>query len=345
MIKLGIVGLGKMGGYHASIAATLGNVQLVAVADPHQSNLDKIPDLAVIKNNDFSAWLDHVDAVIIAVQTGKHYAVAKECLERGKHVLVEKPLTKTSAEATELFALAEKNNLALHVGHVERFNGAIQELKKIVTRPLFIECHRMGPFVPRAAKDSVVLDLMIHDVDLVLSLVNEKPVSITTHGSSVHSPLCDIASVQLTFPSGCIASIISSRASQIKKRTMAVHEKDAFFHLDFTTQDLVIHRQTSSSVQVGLDQLSYRQESLVEHVFVHKDNPLKQEIMHFMRAIETKNDMRNASQDIQALDIIVEIERQLSVQLRETLALSHADGFRSFDKLRVSENNNAESST
>ncbi|MBM3893805.1 Gfo/Idh/MocA family oxidoreductase [Candidatus Dependentiae bacterium] len=319
MIKLGIIGLGKMGGYHASISQTLPNVKLVAVADPHQSNLDKVTDQTVIKTNDFTLWLDQVDAVIIAIQTAKHYAAAKTCLEHGKHILVEKPITSTSEQAAELFALAHKNNLALHVGHVERFNGAIQELKKIVTRPLFIECHRMGPFVQRAARDSVVLDLMIHDVDLVLSLVNEKPVSVTAHGSSVHSPLADVASVQLTFPSGCIASVVASRASQIKQRSMTVHEKEAFYHLDFTTQDLVIHRQTSSSVQVGLDQLRYRQESLIEHVFVHKDNPLKLEIMHFIRAIETQQDMRNALQDIQALDIIVEIERQLSVQMGNAL--------------------------
>lgn len=314
MIKLGIIGLGHMGGYHASIATTLANAQLVGVADPHQNNLDKVKDPSVIKTNNFMDWIDQVDAVIIAIATFKHYALAKACLELGKHVLVEKPITQTSAEATELFAIAAERNLALHVGHVERFNGAIQELKKIVTRPLLIECHRMGPFVARAARDSVVLDLMIHDVDLVLSLVNEKPIRISAHGSKVHSASCDIASVQLTFPSGCIASVVSSRASQIKQRTMAVHEQGAFFNLDFTTQDLVIQRQTSSSVQLGVDQLSYRQESLVEHVFVHKDNPLKLEVMHFIKAIESGIGLRNAKQDIQALDIIVEIERQLGLR-------------------------------
>jgi predicted dehydrogenase len=187
----------------------------------------------------------------------------------------------------------------------------------------------MGPFTPRAARDSVVLDLMIHDVDLVLNLVNETPLQISAHGSKIHSDSCDVASVQLTFPSGCVASIISSRASQIKKRTMAVHERGAFFSLDFTTQDLVIQRQTSSSVQLGVDQLSYRQESLVEHVFVHKDNPLKQEVVHFVEAIETGIGLRNAKQDIQALDIIVEIERQLGLRLdtpvpNQPIALSPA---------------------
>lgn len=314
MINIGIVGLGHMGGYHASVVTTLPNLHLVGVADPHQKNLDKIKQSDVIKTNDFNDWIDQVDAVIIAVQTHKHYAVAKAFLERGKHVLVEKPLTKTLVEAQELFAIAEKNNVALHIGHVERFNGAIQELKKIVEQPLLIECHRMGPFVPRVAHDSVVLDLMIHDIDLVLNLVNEVPTKISAHGTKVDSASCDVATVQLSFPSGCVASIIASRASQVKKRTMAVHQKNASLNLDFGTQDLTIHRQASSSVQVGNDQLQYRQESLIEHVFVYKDNPLKLEVMHFINAIETNTDRRNAAKDLQALAIIFEVERQLGLR-------------------------------
>jgi predicted dehydrogenase len=314
MINIGIVGLGHMGGYHASVVTTLPNLRLVGVADPHQKNLDKVTLPGVIKTNHFMEWIDLVDAVIIAVQTNNHYTVAKAFLERGKHVLVEKPLTKVFAEAQELFAIAEKNNVALHIGHVERFNGAIQELKKIIKDPLLIECHRMGPFVARAARDSVVLDLMIHDIDLVLNLVNETPIKISAHGTKVDSASCDVATAQLTFPSGCVASIIASRASQVKKRTMAVHQKNATLNLDFGTQDLMIHRQASSSVQVGSDQLQYRQESLIEHVFVYKDNPLKLEIMHFINAIQYETERRSARQDLQALGIIFEIERQLGLR-------------------------------
>jgi predicted dehydrogenase len=205
----------------------------------------------------------------------------------------------------------------LHIGHVERFNGAVQELKKIINQPLLLECHRMGPFVARAARDSVVLDLMIHDIDLVLNLVNEAPIKISAHGAKIHSASCDIATAQLTFASGCVASFVVSRASQVKKRTMAVHQQNATLNLDFGTQDLMIHRQASSSVQVGTDQLQYRQESLIEHVFVYKDNPLKLEIMHFMTAIEQDIARRSAKQDLQALAIIFEIERQLGLRPEE----------------------------
>jgi predicted dehydrogenase len=317
MIKIGIVGLGHMGGYHASVATTLPGIELVGVADPHQKNLAKITQSSVIKTHDFNDWIDLVDAVIIAVQTNNHYAVAKAFLERGKHVLVEKPLTKVLTQAEELFALAQENNVTLHIGHVERFNGAVQELKKIINQPLLIECHRMGPFVARAARDSVVLDLMIHDIDLVLNLVNEAPIKISAHGAKIHSASCDIATAQLTFASGCVASFVVSRASQVKKRTMAVHQQNATLNLDFGTQDLMIHRQASSSVQVGTDQLQYRQESLIEHVFVYKDNPLKLEIMHFMTAIEQDIARRSAKQDLQALAIIFEIERQLGLRPEE----------------------------
>jgi len=318
MIKLGIIGLGHMGGYHASVTTQVPQAQLVAVADQNLANLEKVKQQGIIKSANFLDWIDAVDAVIIAVPTGAHYTVAKACLEKGKHVLVEKPLTKVSAEAEELFRIAAKHNVTLHVGHVERFNGAIQELKKIVNQPLLIECHRMGPFVPRVAGDSVVLDLMIHDVDLVLNLVNEAPSKITAHGTKVHSASCDVASVQLTFPSGCIASIVSSRASQIKKRTMAVHQPNAFLNLDFGTQELIIQRQASSSVQVGADQLSYRQEALIEHVFVYKDNPLKLQTMHFVQAIANNVPRRNPTQDMQALEIVFEIERQLGLRPTDT---------------------------
>lgn len=314
MIKLGIIGLGHMGNYHASVASNLPNAQLIAIADPNEKNWDKVKLPGVIKTADCTSWLDQVDAVIIAAPTGAHYQLAKQCLTAGKHVLIEKPLTKTSAEAQELFTIAAQHNVALHVGHVERFNGAIQELKKFVASPLLIECHRMGPFVPRVAGDSVVLDLMIHDIDLILGIVNQAPIKITAHGSKVDSTSCDIATAQLTFPNGCIASVISSRASQIKKRTMAVHQKDAFINLDFGPQDITIHRQAHSSVQLGNDQLKYRQESLIEQVFVYKDNPLKLEIMHFLSAVSSGTNLINPTQDIQALEIVFEIERQLGLR-------------------------------
>lgn len=314
--KVGIIGLGRMGGYHASVCSLIPSIELVGVADENNSNFDKIKSDSVIKSTDFRDWLHLVDAVIIAVPTELHYPIAKECLEASKHILLEKPLTKTLEQAKELFKLAQEKNVALHVGHVERFNGAVQELKKIINKPYLIECHRMGPFSPRVQGDSVILDLMIHDLDLVLNLIDSPVAQVNLLGNKIHSSSCDIATVNIRFENGAIANIISSRASQIKKRTMSIHQEDSFISLDFTTQDIAIHKHTSASVQVGQDQLKYKQESTIEHLFVYKDNPLKQEVEHFVGAIRSDEhtDRVNEEKDLIALDITFNLERQLGLR-------------------------------
>ncbi len=314
MIKLGIIGLGHMGNYHASVCQTLLHATLTAVADLNSTHLEKIKKPDVIKSANYLDWIDLVDGVIIALPTELHYSVAKDCLLRGKHVLLEKPLTKTCAEAEELFALAASLNLSLHVGHIERFNGAIQELKKIVTNPYLIESHRMGPFNPRVARDSVVLDLMIHDLDIILNMIPSPVKTISAQGRAVHSDSCDIASVQLGFENGVIAHLTSSRASQIKKRTMAVHQEREYMFMDFTTQDLTIHRHASSSIQIGVDQLKYKQEGTVEQVFVYKDNPLKLEIEHFLKSIMTQQNLTNPREDLAALEVTFAIEKALGLR-------------------------------
>lgn len=314
MIKLGVIGLGKMGGYHASVCSTLPQVTLVGVADYDVKTWDKVKNPNTLKTQDYREWLDLVDGVIIAVPTDYHYEVTKECLKKGKHVLLEKPLTRTLDEAIELFALAKQHELALHVGHVERFNGAVQELKKIIDQPYLIESHRMGPFAPRVQQDSVILDLMIHDLDIILNLIDSPVKTINQHVSNVYTQNGDIATVQLIFENGVIANIISSRASQIKKRTMTIHQKDAHISLDFTTQDIAIHRRATTSVDVGADQLKYKQESMVEHLFIYKDNPLKLEVENFTNAIKTKQNLSNADKDLIALKITFDIEKQLGLR-------------------------------
>jgi len=314
MIKLGIIGLGHMGGYHANVSTNLTGAHLTAVADPSEKNLTKVKGTHIIKTHDYKEWIDTVDGVIIAVPTGMHHAIASDCIRRGKHVLLEKPLTNNIADAHALVNLAKEHNTALHVGHIERFNAAIQELKKVIHEPLLIECHRMGPFVARVAGDSVILDLMIHDIDLILNIVSSPIIALAAQGSKVHSASCDIANVQMKFANGTVATIVSSRASQIKKRTMAIHQKNEYLHLDFTTQDISIHRHASSSIQIGSDQLKYRQEGSVEHVFVYKDNPLKLEIEHFVKSIQSGAALVNPEQDVRALEITFEIERLLGLR-------------------------------
>ncbi|MBD3273523.1 gfo/Idh/MocA family oxidoreductase [Candidatus Dependentiae bacterium] len=311
MVKVGIIGMGHMGNYHASVCGISQNINLIAVADPKEENLNKIKSNKIKKSKNYKNWLNLVDAVIIAVPTELHYPIAKDCLEQGKHVLVEKPITKKSEQAEELFKIAEEKNLALHVGHVERFNGAVQELKKIIHEPYLIESHRIGPFVPRVQKDSVILDLMIHDLDLIINIMNSEVEKVNVVAKNIKTNLPDIAVVQLKFKNGSIANITSSRASQIKQRTMSIHQKEAFVKLDFTTQDIFIHRHTSDSVVIGPNQLQYKQEATVERLFVYKDNPLKQEVEYFVKSIKTGKKLRNAKKDITALKLTLKLEKQV----------------------------------
>ncbi len=311
MIKMGIIGLGHMGGYHASICTTLPQVSLIGIADLSTDNWKKVTDTNVIKTKDYHDWIDKVEAVIIAVPTQFHYKIAKDCLSRHKHVLIEKPLTKTLTQALDLFSIARDNNCCLHVGHVERFNAAVQQLKKIVHDPYLIQSHRMGPFTPRPQKDSVILDLMIHDLDIILNLVDSQVACIQAVGHKVKTDQADIATVQLKFENGVLATIVASRTSQIKKRAMSIHQHGAFIHLDFTTQDISIHTRTTDSFKIGDNQMQYKQKGTVQRLFVYKDNPLKLEIENFVHSCLTRTNLIDAEQDIGALKIAFEIEKAI----------------------------------
>jgi predicted dehydrogenase len=286
-------------------------IELVGVSDPNEKNWEKVKSQRVHKVKDFSEWIDKVDGVIIAVPTYLHYSVAKACLNLKKHILLEKPLTKNFAQAEELFEIAAKNDTVLHTGHVERFNGAVQELKKLILKPHLIESHRIGPFAPRIQNDTVILDLMIHDLDIIANLVNSPVKKLNVVAKKVRSDLSDIAVVQIEFDNGTLANIISSRASEIKKRTMAIHQEDSFIQLDFTSQDIFIHRHATASVKVGHNQMRYQQAGIVERLFVYKENALKLEIEHFAKSIVTGKDKIAPKKDLEALKLSLEIETAL----------------------------------
>jgi predicted dehydrogenase len=318
MVKLGIIGVGHMGGYHASACSLIQNIELVGVADPHKSNLEKIKSTKTKKSKSFHDWIDEVDGVIIAVPTTLHYEIAKKCLLKGKHILLEHPLTKNLKQAEELFKIAEKKSLCLHAGHVERFNGAVQELQKLIHKPYLIESHRIGPFTSRATNETVVLDLMIHDLDIISKLANSKVKKFNVIENNIRSCLSDVASVNIQFENGTLANIVSSRVSHIKKRTMSIHQKSAFIQLDFTTQDIFIHRHTSESVKIGHNQMKYKQEGTVERLFVYKENPLKLEIEYFVKSIKTGRNKTNPTQDLEALKLTLEIEQALGYKNAST---------------------------
>lgn len=315
-VKVGVVGVGQMGRYHVGVYSELSsieNVELVGIADKEQSRAQELAQQYNTQAyDDYHDLISRVDIVSIAVPTSLHYTVARDFLKAGVHVLLEKPIAHTMTEARELFRLAAANSAILHIGHVERFNGAIQELKKIVHDPWLIESRRLGPFVPRIQEDGVILDVMIHDIDIILNLVDSPVRQIRVIGKSIYSNREDLASVQICFLNGCIANIIASRATEIKVRTMAITQRDAYIFLDYTDQDIRVHRQASSEHIVTRGELRYRQESLIERIFVHKDNPLKLEIKHLIdcattgagRAVSVDGELRSLQVALQLLEMI-----------------------------------------
>jgi predicted dehydrogenase len=315
-LRAGVVGTGHMGQYHVLVYSELNDVDLVGVAD-----IDGDRAAAIAGRYDTRGFGDHreliglVDLVSVAVPTEQHFHVARDLLEAGIGVLVEKPMTPTLEEARELFAIARRTGAILHVGHVERFNGAVEELKQLVSSPILIESRRLGPFIPRVQKDTVVMDLMIHDIDIVLGLVDAPPVRLAAQGGSVHSEVADVAAVQIRFASGAVATITASRATEEKIRTLAITQPDAYIVLDYTEQDIHIYRRAAQEYTMKPGSIRYRRASFVEHLKVHRDNPLKLEIQHLVGAVRRWRGGERVtaaeSDDLRSLAMALEIERMI----------------------------------
>ena len=310
--KVGVVGVGKMGEYHVGVLSEMREVDLVGVVDSDQERAKKISEQYKTRSyNNYKDLFNEVDAVVVAVPTSLHYAIGKEFIEAGIHTLLEKPCTDDLSKAEELFDLAEKKKIILHIGHVERFNGAVQELFKIVKDPIYIECRRMSPFSSRIKDDGVVLDIMIHDIDIVLKLVNSTVVNINVTGNSIFSKRDDLINAQIEFENGCIANILASRVSQNKVRTLEVTQKESSILLDYTEQEIFVHRQSSSESKLSPGSLRYKQESLIERIFVHKDNPLKLELKHFIDCAENGSQSKLAiKKELNSLQIALQILSQ-----------------------------------
>ena len=243
-LRVGVVGVGYLGRYHAEKYAALPETRLVGVADLAWGRGREVAQaLGTEAFADYRLLFPQVEAVSVAVSTRDHYLVVREALEAGLHVLVEKPITATVAEADDLLRLAEKYNRLLMVGHLERFNSAMAELRAQVTSPRFIESHRLAFFKERGTDVDVVLDLMIHDLDHVLSLVHSEVTEIRAAGISVLTPTVDLANVRLEFASGCIANFTASRMSLKTMRRFRLFQPDAYMAVDFEAQELTLAKR------------------------------------------------------------------------------------------------------
>lgn len=282
-IRTAVIGVGYLGKFHAEKYAHLDNCELIAVADIDQANAESIAKQHnVIAKTDYRELFDNVDAVSIVTPTQTHHAIAKEFLARGIHVLLEKPITVTLDEADDLIATATQNDCVLQVGHLERFNPAVLALDGILADPMFIESHRLAPFKLRATDVNVILDLMIHDIDIICHLVKSNVSNIAADGAAVLSDTTDIANTRLTFENGCVANVTASRVSLKSERKMRIFQHNAYISVDFQNRILSEHYKQSDEDENGVPKISSR-----EKVFEQAD-ALRSEIAAFIDAIATQ---------------------------------------------------------
>ncbi len=275
-----------MGQHHARIYRELPGVELAGIADSDPAKLQEIQRvLEVPAFQDYRELLGRVDGVSVAVPTHLHAPIARDCLKRGIDVLVEKPLAETLKEAEDLTDLAVQRGRILQVGHVERFNGAVRALHRIVKAPGFIECHRLSPFPQRGTDVDVVLDLMIHDIDIILSVVKSPVTQVNAVGVPVLTDRVDIANARLQFASGCVANVTASRVSVERVRKIRVFQPDTYISLDYASQEITLYRRLPADLASHPPRLP---QIVREEVAVEKEEPLRLELTSFLSAIRER---------------------------------------------------------
>lgn len=264
-IRAAVIGAGYLGRFHAQKWAALPGCELVAVADPVVAAREALAkELCVAPVADWRELLTRVDAVSIVTPTPLHHSIARACLEAGIHVLVEKPITTTVAEAEDLIRVAAERQRVLQVGHLERFNEVVKAIEGVIGAPRFVESARLAPFKQRGTDVSVVLDLMIHDIDLIQSIVRSPIESIDAIGSRVFSDDLDIANARIHFASGCVANVTASRVSLKAERKMRIFEDEAYLSIDLQQKILTVIRKGAQPAagdlpQVAIDERTYEQ--------------------------------------------------------------------------------------
>jgi predicted dehydrogenase len=299
-IRAGVVGVGYLGTFHAEKYANLSDVELVAAADVDAERAASVAQrFGTTAVTDYRALFGRVDCVSLAVPTPLHFPLAQEFLTRGIDVLVEKPLTTTVVEGRALVQMAEQRGRILQVGHLERFNPAIRALSGVITQPRFIECHRLAPFVERGTDVDVILDLMIHDLDIILSLVRADVQSVEAVGVPVLSDSTDIANARLRFTNGCIANITASRVALKRERKIRLFQADTYVSVDYGEKHVRVCRRIITD---GTPTITVDERDLGE------GDALFDEIEHFVHAVRTRQrplvDGRTALSALEVAELI-----------------------------------------
>lgn len=306
-IRVGVAGVGHLGYHHARNYAALDGVELVGIADPNEANRTRASeDFTVPGFSDVKGLIAAgVEAVSVVTPTVHHADAVNELLQAGVHVLVEKPIAPTIHEAETMVALAKTHHCILQVGHIERFNGAVLAFTRAIKAPKFIECHRLSPFPGRGTDVSVVLDLMIHDLDIILSLDHSEIISLDAAGVAVFSTSEDIANVRLRFASGCVANLTCSRVSLDRMRKIRIFEENAYLSTDYSAQEVTVYRKKPGPIPEGANPMEH---ITIEPLPVEKDEPLKLELRSFVDCVrENKPPVVSGEDGVRALRLAREI--------------------------------------
>src|SRR5436853_979953 len=301
-LQVGVVGVGHIGSNHARIYAELPNAEFVAVFDIDPG---RAAEIAAKYKTKVAVSLDEfaemVDAASVATPTNAHFPVARDLLARGKHLLIEKPITENTADARELAQCAAEKRLVLQVGHVERFNPVLSALEQRLTRPRFIEAHRLSPYPNRSTEIGVVLDLMIHDIEIILHLVQSKVKTMDAVGVPVLSKGEDIANARLRFENGCVANVTVSRISPEQMRKIRIFQEDAYLSLDYQNQSGEIYRRAGGRITR-------------DKVEIEREEPLKRQLTSFIECASTGREPRVPGfQATAALELAVEITKRIAI--------------------------------
>ncbi len=322
MLKIGIVGVGQFGQNHARILSQSDKCEFVGLYDKDRKHADEVARKVNTKAfPDFDSLLDECDALVNVVTTISHYKLSKNALERGIHVFIEKPITSDLWQAEELVKIAEERNLKIQVGHIERFNPIVMEMEDKIKDPLFIECHRIAPFTPRGTDIPVVLELMIHDIDLILAFIKSNVKHISASGAGVMTKSIDIANARIEFEDGAVANITASRISMKRSRKLRIFQKDGYFSMDFQAKK-VTHIKKSKNLYKVLPKIMMGKydgidiKDVVDVVEVDASNRKKDALTHelesFIHVVEADiNPIVDGAAGTRALKVALEIVNKI----------------------------------
>jgi len=290
MLRIGVYGVGHLGKFHLNNWKDISGVEIVGFYDPDDAVANDVTEkYQLTRFNDPDALLNECDAIDVVAPTNYHFELCERAIKKGKHIFVEKPLANTMEEARQLVKLAEESGIKFQVGHVERFNPAFLAIKDMQLNPMFIEVHRLAQFNPRGTEVSVILDLMIHDIDIILSIVKSDVKSISASGVGVITETPDIANVRIEFHNGCVANLTSSRISMKKMRKMRLFQKDAYIGIDFLNKKTEIIRlkgpKDAGSFSFDIETSSGKKTIAVANPVVPEVNAIKMELEEFKNAI------------------------------------------------------------